>query len=98
MFRARSADGVRWALGAISALASLVLALALPTGGQAQSSIVIRAGEVLDGTGRALGPSTIVVQGSSIVEIAASMSRQPTYDLAGLTVMPGGIDTHDHIA
>ena len=84
--------------GLMYALAILVLALALPTGGQAQSSIVIRAGEVLDGTGRALGPSTIVVQGSSIADIAASGSRQPTYDLSGLTVMPGGIDTHVHIA
>jgi imidazolonepropionase-like amidohydrolase len=65
---------------------------------EAQSPIVIRAGEVLDGTGRALGPSTIVVRGSSIAELIASGSRQPTYDLSGLTVMPGGIDTHVHIA
>ncbi len=78
--------------------AVLALMLAMPLRAQAQSPIVIRAGEVLDGTGRALGPSTIVVRGSSIAELIASGSRQPTYDLSGLTVMPGGIDTHVHIA
>jgi imidazolonepropionase-like amidohydrolase len=79
-------------------LAVLALVLAMPMRAEAQSPIVIRAGEVLDGTGRALGPSTIVVRGSSIAELSASGSRQPTYDLSGLTVMPGGIDTHVHIA
>ena len=79
-------------------LAVLALVLAMPMRAEAQSPIVIRAGEVLDGTGRALGPSTIVVRGSSIAELIASGSRQPTYDLSGLTVMPGGIDTHVHIA
>ncbi len=98
MFRARSADRALRAPAAVSGLACLLLALALPTGARAQSSIVIRAGQVLDGTGRALGPSTIVIQGSSIAEVGASAALQPTYDLSGLTVMPGGIDTHVHIA
>jgi imidazolonepropionase-like amidohydrolase len=79
-------------------LAVLALVLAMPMRAEAQSPIVIRAGEVLDGTGRALGPSTIVVRGSSIAELSASGSRQPTYDLSGITVMRGGIDTHVHIA
>ena len=98
MFRARSADRALRAPAAVSGLACLLLALTLPTGARAQSSIVIRAGQVLDGTGRALGPSTIVIQGSSIAEVGASAALQPTYDLSGLTVMPGGIDTHVHIA
>lgn len=98
MVRSRSGNRVRAARRAISTLGSLVLALALPAAGQAQSPIVIRAGEVLDGTGRALGPSTIVVQGSMITDVSASGSRPPTYDLSGLTLMPGGIDTHVHIA
>lgn len=98
MVRSRSGNRVRAARPAISTLGSLLLALALPAAGQAQSPIVIRAGEVLDGTGRALGPSTIVVQGSMITDVSASGSRLPTYDLSGLTLMPGGIDTHVHIA
>lgn len=98
MVRSRSGNRVRAARPVISTLGSLMLALALPAAGQAQSPIVIRAGEVLDGTGRALGPSTIVVQGSMITDVSASGSRLPTYDLSGLTLMPGGIDTHVHIA
>lgn len=73
------------------------LSLALPAAGHAQAPIVLRAGTVLDGTGRSLGPATIVVEGSTITAIEASSGRTPTYDLSGLTVIPGGIDTHVHI-
>lgn len=90
---------------ALSILALVVGALATPHDSRAQAPIVLRAGEVLDGTGRALGPSTIVVDGSTIAEISvagstvtADGSRAPDYDLSDLTVMPGGIDTHVHIA
>jgi len=75
----------------------LGLALAFPLSAHAQAPIVIRAGEVLDGTGRALGPSTIVVVGSMITQVGPVGTRTPTYDLTGLTVMPGGIDTHVHL-
>lgn len=81
-----------------STLARIALALALPTTALAQAPIVIRAGQVLDGTGRTLGPSTIVIDGSTIASVTADRSRTPTYDLSNLTVMPGGIDTHVHLA
>ena len=74
----------------------IVLALALPSVASAQTA-VIRAGQVLDGTGRALGPATIVLEGGTITEIVPGHARTPTYDLSGFTVMPGGIDTHVHI-
>lgn len=93
---------------ALSIPALVVGALATPHDSRAQAPIVLRAGEVLDGTGRALGPSTIVVDGSIIAEVVtegstvtaveADDSRAPDYDLSDLTVMPGGIDTHVHIA
>ena len=70
---------------------------ALSLAAHAQEPIVIRAGEVLDGTGRALGPATIVVEGSMITEVGPAGARTPTYDLSGLTLMPGGIDTHVHL-
>ena len=80
-------------------LLSVMLVLALPTAAPAQSEpIVIRAGQVLDGTGRALGPQTIVITGSTIASVSEDRSRAPTYDLSNVTVMPGGIDTHVHIA
>jgi imidazolonepropionase-like amidohydrolase len=72
-------------------------ALAIPLTAHAQGPIVIRAGEVLDGTGRALGPATIVIEGSTITEVGPVGTRTPTYDLSGLTLMPGGIDTHVHL-
>ena len=65
---------------------------------EAQDAIVLHASEVLDGAGRALGASTITVMGSEIVSIVPGHSGTPDYDLSGLTVMPGGIDTHVHIA
>ncbi len=80
-------------------LARVALALALPTTGLAQAApVLIRAGQVLDGTGRALGLSTIVIEGSTIASVTDDRSREPTYDLSHLTVMPGGIDTHVHIS
>lgn len=81
-----------------STLARIALALALPATALAQTPIVIRAGQVLDGTGRTLGPSTIVIDGSKIASVTADWSRTPTYDLSNLTLMPGGIDTHVHLA
>jgi imidazolonepropionase-like amidohydrolase len=78
-----------------SVLAAL---LALPTLALAQDPVVIRAGQVLDGRGAALGPSTLVIDDGSIVSVTGDVSREPTYDLSDLTVMPGGIDTHVHIA
>lgn len=76
----------------------LAALLALPTVALAQDPVVIRAGQVLDGRGAALGPSTLVIEGGTIVSVTGDASREPTYDLSDLTVMPGGIDTHVHIA
>src|SRR5450755_1949808 len=59
--------------------------------------IVLRAGTVLDGKGGVSRNRTIVVQGSTIKTIDASGSR-PAYDLRNITVLPGMIDTHVHIA
>ncbi|HKB09519.1 MAG TPA: amidohydrolase family protein [Vicinamibacterales bacterium] len=58
---------------------------------------VIRASTVLDGKGAILRDAAIVVEGTRIVRIDSNVSAA-TYDLRGLTVMPGWIDTHTHIA
>jgi imidazolonepropionase-like amidohydrolase len=72
-------------------------ALAAPGAAFAQDGpVVIRADTVLDGKGGTLTNTSIVVQGSQIRRIDPA-ARGVTYDLRGLTVMPGWIDTHAHI-
>jgi imidazolonepropionase-like amidohydrolase len=58
--------------------------------------IVIAAGALLDGRGRVLRDTRIVVEGGKIVAIDPKASPVD-YDLRGLTVMPGWIDAHVHI-
>lgn len=58
--------------------------------------IVIRAGTLLDGRGGLQRNATIVVSGSRIARVG-SAEKDVTYDLSGLAVMPGWIDTHVHI-
>jgi imidazolonepropionase-like amidohydrolase len=57
---------------------------------------VIAAGAVLDGRGRVLRDTRIVVEGGKIVAIDPK-AGPVDYDLRGLTVMPGWIDAHVHI-
>jgi imidazolonepropionase-like amidohydrolase len=62
----------------------------------AQTGTVIKTSTILDGKGRILKDKFIVIDGNRIVSIL-NASRNPTYDLSGLTVMPGWIDTHVHL-
>ena len=59
--------------------------------------IVIAASVVLDGKGGVLHDSRIVVEDSKIVAIDPQ-ALPVDYDLRGLTVLPGWIDAHVHIA
>ena len=61
-----------------------------------QPPIIIKATTILDGKGGILRNRSIVVDGSRITRIDSS-TQSATYDLSGLTVMPGFIDTHVHI-
>lgn len=71
--------------------------LALPTEA-ADAPITIRAGKLLDGRGGVLTDVTVTVQGSRIVSVEPGGKGTPTWDLRGLTLMPGGIDTHVHLS
>src|SRR5437667_3657205 len=57
---------------------------------------VIAAGTVLDGKGHVLHNTRIVIENSKIAAID-SKAKPVDYDLRGLTVMPGWIDSHVHI-
>jgi len=57
---------------------------------------VIAASAVLDGKGRVLRNTRVVIEGSKIVAIDPK-AGPVDYDLRGLTVLPGWIDAHVHI-
>ncbi|MEK6302776.1 MAG: hypothetical protein AABO41_18860, partial [Acidobacteriota bacterium] len=88
-------------LGILSTFGFCALAQPISSQTPAQTKrIVIAASAVLDGRGRVLRNTRIVIEGSKIV---ALYSRDATkagpidYDLRGLTVLPGWIDAHVHI-
>jgi imidazolonepropionase-like amidohydrolase len=79
----------------------IVLAFALaglPATALAQNPpISIRAASAFDGNGRTIANPTIVVQDGKIVRVTADDTGAVTYDLRGLTLVPGLIDTHVHL-
>ena len=81
---------------------ALGMAIALVSHGVAQTPVItIRAGALLDGRGGVRHNITLVVRDGKIERIdpsPASAPTPPTYDLHTLTVLPGLIDTHVHLA
>jgi len=67
-----------------------------PTPGQSNRT-AIAASMLLDGRGHVLHDTRIVIEGSKIVAIGPKTGAV-NYDLRGLTVLPGWIDAHVHIA
>src|SRR5215469_11346409 len=63
--------------------------------GQTQP-IVLKVTSLLDGKGNVLGNTRVVVQDGKIARIDPD-AAPVTYDLSGLIVLPGWIDTHVHI-
>jgi imidazolonepropionase-like amidohydrolase len=57
---------------------------------------VLETSVILDGKGGVLRNQRITVDGSKIARVAAGQGSA-AYDLRGLTVMPGWIDTHVHL-
>jgi len=82
------------------ALAAAFIATPLATGSVAaqEHPIVLKATMILDGTGQVLRNTIIVVEAGKIARIGGDRPAGAiTYDLTGLTVTPGWIDTHAHI-
>lgn len=74
--------------------------------------IVLLTGKLIDGRGGTLAGARVTVAGSRIISVVpaaaarsaaaaagpdAAGAREMVYDLRGLTLLPGGIDTHVHI-
>jgi imidazolonepropionase-like amidohydrolase len=75
-----------------------MLAMLLPvsrTGAQGKP-IVIAASTILDGKGDVLHNTRIVIEGGKISRIDPE-AEPVTYDLRGLTILPGFIDAHVHL-
>src|SRR5262245_47770321 len=60
-------------------------------------SITIAGASAFDGKGKSIANPTIVVRDGKIVSVTSSASTPATYDLRGLTILPGLIDTHVHL-
>jgi len=84
-----------FSLAAMVALSASAQKTAM-TSSPEKKQIVIAAKMLLDGRGRVLRDTRIVVDGSKIVALDAKASPI-SYDLRNLTVMPGWIDSHVHI-
>lgn len=79
--------------------AAVAAMLAASVGVSAQDQPVrIHAETILDGTGKVLHNATIVVRGSKIEAIDTSGAGPATYDVGRLTILPGMIDVHSHVA
>ena len=72
-------------------------ALALVSAGASAQTTTIHAASVFDGRGRSTPDATVVVQGGKIVRVETGRTAPATYDLRGLTLLPGLIDTHVHL-
>ncbi|MEZ4330549.1 MAG: amidohydrolase family protein [Myxococcota bacterium] len=60
------------------------------------SSIVIRGGQVIDGTGQPARAADLLVRDGRIAEIGSRLSGDVELDASGAVVAPGFIDIHTH--
>lgn len=80
-------------------LMRILTLLLIATGLFAQEQpIQLKASIALDGKGGIQHNVTVVVEGGAIRSIGAAARQGATYNLTGLTLMPGLIDTHVHLA
>jgi imidazolonepropionase-like amidohydrolase len=83
---------------------ALTISAAMVDAQPATGRIVLDTSAIFDGRGGVLRNQQIVIEGSRIVSVgtaasaSASNGSAAAYDLRGLTVLPGFIDTHVHIS
>jgi imidazolonepropionase-like amidohydrolase len=77
----------------------LALALVAPSlvAAQTMKPIVIHADRVLDGRGNVIPGGTVIVDGDKISKVSGAAAGAVTYDLKGMTLLPGLIDAHSHL-
>jgi len=78
-------------------LVLLTLCLAAGFIAAQERPVVLKASTVLDGKGKILHNTSIVVEGGKIARVGGAAPKGAiTYDLSRLTVLPGWIDAHVH--
>lgn len=60
--------------------------------------IVIHADRIIDGRGKVIAGGSVTVVGDKISKVDPSAAGVATYDLKGLTLLPGLIDAHSHLS
>lgn len=68
-----------------------------PVAASAAPPVTIHADRVIDGKGNTITGGTVTVDGDKVTAVN-SAGGAATYDLKGMTVLPGLIDAHAHIA
>src|SRR5688572_13245837 len=58
--------------------------------------LVIRGGQVVDGTGVAARAADVAIEGDRVVEIGPGLAGDEYLDAAGCVVAPGFVDIHTH--
>jgi len=74
-----------------------VCVLSAPVFAQPAPLITVHAPLILDGRGGVIKNKTLLIQGSRILRVDPA-TKGNVYELTGLTLMPGWIDTHVHIS
>src|SRR5262245_56134963 len=87
----------RFGLAVIVALVALV---PIESASAQEKRAVIAAARALDGRGGVVEDARVVVEGGRIVAVekAKPGGPRPTIDLGPLTLLPGLVDTHAHVA
>ncbi|MDB4877201.1 MAG: amidohydrolase [Gemmatimonadetes bacterium] len=78
-------------------LVLLLVAAPLLAQSPAMKPIVLHADRVLDGKGHVIAGGTVTVTGDKISKVDKAATGAATYDLKGLTLLPGMIDAHSHL-
>jgi imidazolonepropionase-like amidohydrolase len=89
--------GWRFCMRRLCSLALSITVLAPVLAWCQTERIVIKAGAIIDGKGNVLRNAAVVVEGSRIRGVEQNAGAA-TYDFPGLTLLPGLIDSHVHLA
>lgn len=81
----------------VLAIAVALVSLSSPMARAQSGAITLKAPLLIDGRGATRSNALVTVSNGKITVLGEAGAQPATYDLAGLTLLPGFIDTHVHI-